>query len=81
MNRNKECLYDPMFPFKAAQFSGLSSLPLFLLGIHVLYQQNGYNGLSDLSDAWQNNIVPFSSMNRLGTQLQEATAMVMSENK
>lgn len=70
-----------MFPFKAVQLSGQSSLPPFLLQIHVLYQQNGYNGLSDLSDEWQNNTVPFSNMNSLGTQLQEASAMAMPENK
>lgn len=82
MNPKKELLYDPMFLFKAAQLRRLSGLPLFLLlCVQVLYQQNSYNGLSDLSDEGQNNIVPFENMNGLGTQLQKATAEVMTEQK
>jgi hypothetical protein len=51
MNKNKELVYAPMFLFKATQLCGLSGLPLFhLLRIRVCYQQNSYNGLSDLTD-------------------------------
>lgn len=81
MNPKKELLYDPMFLFKAAQLRRLSGLPLFLLCVQVLYQQNSYNGLSDWRDDGQNNIVPFENMNGLGTQLQKATVEVTTEQK